>query len=195
MITSGGKVLRVIRVVLIGSLIGVLPTVGYMQVDSTLLRRVSCFSLGVVAGMHGSDAGMGVEATSSPFLRKSLSVRVRGGLNWLESYKSLTGENMTYPSLAAAIVYQTPVANRIRFYIETGFFVLLPSDEFSNRSSVPGFSSSAGVELFARYKRELMISYFFGGGLAVCDAKAEKLESQPDYGDGFLFTNGLRFYF
>ena len=173
----------------------VLPMVGYTQMDSALLRRVRCFSLGIAAGVQGPDVGIGLDATSRPFLGRSLSLRVRGGVNWLESYKSQTGDDITYPSFAAAIHYQIPFADRVRFYIETGPFVLLPSAKFSDRTSVTGLYLTSGAELFARCKPGLMLSYFFGGGLAICDAKAEKLENQPEYGSGFIFTNGLRFYF
>jgi hypothetical protein len=124
------------KAIFVYTLIGILPTVGYAQMDSALLKRVSCFSLGIVAGVQGSDAGIGLEATSRPLLGKRLLLRVRGGLNWLESYKTQTSDNITYPSFAAAIVYQIPHAERARFYIETG-----------------------------------------------------------PYGKGFMFTNGLRFYF
>ena len=192
---TGAKVLGLLKSIFVYTLIGILPVIGYAQFDSALVRRVNCFSFGVVAGVQGSDSGIGLEATSRPYIGRSLSLRLRGGLNWLESYKSQTGENVTYPSFAAAIVYQIPFAERVRFYFETGPFVLLPSVKFSDRSSVTGFYLTTGAELFARCKPGLMLSYFFGGGLAVCDAKAEKLESQPEYGDGFIFTNGLRFYF
>ena len=195
MISLGGKVMGLIKAISVYTLIGILPTIGYTQMDSVLLRRVSCFSLGFVAGVQGSDTGVGLEATSRPLLGKSLLLRVRGGLNWLESYKAQTGDNITYPSFAAAIVYQIPHSERARFYFETGPFVLLPSVKFSDRRSVTGMYLTAGAEFLARCKPGLMLSYFFGAGLAYCDATAEKLENQPEYGDGFIFTNGLRFYF
>jgi hypothetical protein len=195
MTTSGGKVLGIIRAILVGSIMSVLPMVGYTQMDTALLRRVRCFSLGIAAGVQGPDVGIGIDATSRPFLGRSLSLRVRGGVNWLESYKSQTGDNVTYPSLAAAIHYQIPFTDRARFYVETGPFVLFPSIKFSDRTSVTGIYLTSGAEFFARCKPGLMLSYFFGGGLAICDAKAEKLENQPEYGEGFIFTNGLRFYF
>lgn len=175
-------------------LIGLLPTIGYTQMDSALLRRVSCFSLGIVAGVQGSDTGIGLEATSRP-LGKSVLLRFRGGMNWLESYKIQTGDYIAYPSLAAGLVYQIPHTERVRFNIETGPFILFPSSEFSDRASVTGMYLTGGAEFFARCKPGLMLSYFFGGGFAYCDAKAEKLENQPEYGKGFIFTNGLRFYF
>jgi len=191
----GGRVWEIIKAIFVYSLIGMLSTGGYAQMDSALLRRVSCFSLGITAGVQGSDTGIGLEATSRPLLGKSLLLRVRGGLNWLESYKAQTGDNITYPSFAAAVVYQIPHTERVRFYLETGPFVLVPSVKFSDRTSVTGVYITAGAEFFARCKPGLMLSYFLGGGFAYCDAIAEKLENQPAYGRGFVFTNGLRFYF
>lgn len=193
--TAGDTILGVIKAIVVGSLVSVLPTVGYTQMDTSLLRRVSCFSIGIVAGVQGQDTGIGLEATSRPLLGKNLLFRVRGNLNWLESYKVQTGDDITYPSVAAAIVYQIPFAERVRFYIESGPFVIFPSTKFSDRTSATGLYLTSGAELFARVKPGLMLSYFFGGGFSVCDAKAEKLENQPEYGGGFIFTNGLRFYF
>ena len=179
MTTPGGKVLGAIKAVFFVLLMGVLSTVGYTQIDSALLRRISCFSLGITAAVQGPDVGIGLEATSRPIFKRSLSLRARGGLNWLESYKAQTGDDITYPSFAAALVCQLRFADRVRFYFETGPFVLFPSVKFSDRSSVTGVYLTTGAELFARVKPGIMLSYFLGGGVAVCDAKAEKLENEP----------------
>jgi hypothetical protein len=171
------------------------PDQSFSQIDSVPLQRVSRPGIGVTLGVLGFDTGLGVEVTSSSFLQHRLAIRVKGGINWNEWYLALMEENATYPFFGASLVFNTRPMNRSRAFIEGGAFVLLPSNKFSDKESVYGISFSTGVEFFLARKPHLTFSYFFGGGLAFCNASAEKLESRPSYGTGLVFNTGLRAYF
>jgi len=167
----------------------------FSQIDSVLLQRVSRPGIGVTAGVLGVDTGLGLEVTSSSFLKKRLAIRLKGGINWNEWYMVLMEDKATYPFFSASLVFNTLPMNRSRVFIEAGAFVLLPSNKFSDKESVNGINISTGVELFLTHKPHLTFSYFFGGGLAFCNATAEKLDSRPSYGNGPAFNTGLRAYF
>lgn len=188
--------LLVIKLILFGALLFAVSRTAFSQVDSTILNRVSGLSLGMVAGLGPSHPGMiGLEATSPPFLKGRLSIRVRGGFSWLESYSSLGYDVNSHPSLGTSVVYQSLVSQRTRFYCEVGTFVFLPSQESSDRSKVMGYSGTTGLEFFSRGNADVMLSYFFGAGMDVWATQSSESENHGDFGDGFIFTNGLRIYF
>jgi len=172
-----------------------LPGIGFSQVDSVLLERVSRISAGASMGIQGLDPGLGIDITSPAFLKRSLALRIHGSINWLEWSKVETNDYVTYPELGATLVFNTRPSQRMRLFVEAGPFILFPSREFSDRNFETGFTGLAGAEMFVTYGRHLTVSFFFGGGLSICNADAEKLDSRPGYGDGFLFKNGLRCYF
>ncbi len=172
-----------------------LPTQSFSQIDSTLLQRLSGPGIGIFAGTLGVDAGVGLEVSSPSFLKKRFYLRVKGGINWSEWYKVQVDDNVTYPFLGASLVFNTRPMNRSRVFVEAGEFVSFPSDKFSEKKSVYGFSVSTGAELFLTHNPHLTFSYFFGGGLSFCYTTAEKLENKPSYGNGFVFNTGLRAYF
>lgn len=166
----------------------------FSQSDSILNARVNGPSLGIIAGVYSYDAGLGLEATTRTFLKNQLSLRLRGTVNWMESYKVQNDHWATYKYISALLVYNMRVRDRGRIYIEAGPIFLLPNNKVTQKSFEQGFSGMAGVELFGRTPR-VVICYFFSGGLAYCNASADKLEGRTNYGNGFVFNNGLRFYF
>jgi len=172
-----------------------LPGIGSSQVDSVLLERVSRISVGGSVGIQGLNSGLGIDITSPAFLKKSLSVRIHSSINWLEWYKAQTDDWVTYPELGAALVFNTRPSQRMRLFVEAGPFFIFPSREFSDKNFETGFTGLAGAELFSNNGPHRKVSYFFGGGLAICYAVAEKLDNRPAYGDGFIFKTGLRCYF
>jgi hypothetical protein len=167
----------------------------FSQIDSTLLQRLCGPGIGIMAGTLGVDAGVGLEISSPSFLKKRFYLRVKGGINWSEWYKAQVDDYVTYPFLGASLVFNTRPMNRTRMFVEAGEFVLFPSDNFSEKKSVYGFSASTGAEYFVAHNPHLTFSYFFGGGLSLCYTSAEKLENNPSYGNGFVFSTGLRAYF
>ena len=132
----------------------------FSQTDSTFLKRVNGINVGVSAVVQGIDAGLGIEVTSPLFLKNKLSLRIRGGVNWHEWYKVQVGNYATYPFLATSLVFNTLPTNRTRVYVEAGPFMLLPSEKFSDKKTVNGFTASTGVEFFSSFKTPLTMSYF-----------------------------------
>jgi hypothetical protein len=172
-----------------------LPGIAFSQVDSVLLERVSRISVGASLGMQGLNPALGIDITSPAFLKRSLSVRIHGSTNWHEWYKAQTDNWVTYPELGVALVFTTRPSQRARAFVEAGPFFLFPSRRFSDKNFESGFRGLVGAEMFNRHGAHLTLSYFFGAGLAICYADAEKLNNRPAYGDGFFFKTGLRFYF
>ena len=172
-----------------------LPGIGFPQLDSVLLERVSGISVGASMGIQGLDPGLGIDITSPAFLKRSLAVRIHGSINWLEWYKVQTDDWVTYPELGATFVFNTRPSQRMRLFVEAGPFFLFPSGKFSEKNFESGLTGLAGAEMFGSYGPHLTVSYFFGGGLAICNADAERLDTRPGYGYGFIFKTGLRCYF
>jgi hypothetical protein len=172
-----------------------LPGIGFSQVDSVLLERATRISVGASVGIQGLNPAVGIDITSPAFLKRSLSVRIHGSTNWHEWYKAQTDNWVTYQELGVALVFNTRPSQRARVFVEAGPFFLFPSSNFSDKNFETGFRGLVGAEMFARHGPHRTISYFFGGGLAICYADAEKLDNRPGYGDGFIFKTGLRCYF
>ena len=151
------------------------------------------FSIAASAGMRAYDSELGIEVGTPSFFKGSVCFRVKGNLAWLESYKAVYDQWTRYKSLTAVMVYNTNMLERSRIYIEFGSYFIFPDQSFSSASYVQGITGSVGVELFLSPTSK-RVGYFFSGGFSYIDAMADKIEAQPGYGSGFLFSTGFRFY-
>ena len=152
------------------------------------------FSVAASAGMRAYDSEIGIEIGTPSFFKGSVCFRIKGNIAWLESYNASYDQWARYKSLTGVLVYNTNMLERSRVYAEFGAYFIFPDQTFSSSSYVQGITGSLGVELFFSPKSK-RASYFFSGGVAYIDAIADKIEDQPSYGSGFVFSNGLRFYF
>ena len=152
------------------------------------------FSFAASAGMRAYDSEIGIEIGTPSFFKGSVCFRIKGNLAWLESYKAAYDQWAKYKSLTGVMVYNMNMLERSRVYVEFGTYFIFPDDTYSNSRYVQGITGSLGVELFFSPKTK-RASYFFSGGFAYIDAIADKMEDQPSYGSGFVFSNGFRFYF
>jgi hypothetical protein len=166
------------------------------QENNPAYPQHSRYSIGVFAGELGYDVGVGAEIASPAFSRnKRLSVRLKGGINWLERYKAGYGQWVKYKSVGASLVYNFISIERCRMFAEGGPFIILPDRRFSKKTFYHGLNTSAGLEMFVINTSSLNMCYYFSLGIAYSKAAAESLESQPKFGTGFVFSNGFRFYF
>lgn len=152
-------------------------------------------SVAITAGEFGYDAGVGIEVGTPAFLSTKLRVRVKANMIWLQSYKAAFDHWATYSSVSASLVYNIISIERSIVYIEIGTHVMLPEKTFSDVTHVHGVNSLMGVDLFVVNAQSIKLSYFFSGGFLFTNARAEKLEGNPGYAKGFLFSNGFRIYF
>jgi hypothetical protein len=163
--------------------------------QETFKPRTRSFSLAVSAGHYGLDPALGFEIGTPTFSKERFCVRFKTNLNWLEQYKSDLDKWVSYNSFGVSWVYNTQLFDRSRIYVDMGTFVIIPNSKFAASKNIQGLSGFAGVELFVVTNPKLNISYYFGGGLNYAPAYADKMENKPRYGNGFVFSNGLRFYF
>jgi hypothetical protein len=167
----------------------------FAQESNRVYPEHNRYSLGVFAGELGYDVGIGAEIGSPTFSNNRLSVRLKGGINWLEQFKADFDQWAKFKSLSATMVYNFVSIDRCRIFTEAGPFIILPDKRFSKKSSYQGFNTSAGLEMFVVNTSSLNMCYYFSLGVAYSKGKAESLESQPKFGKGFIFSNGFRFYF
>lgn len=153
------------------------------------------FSIGITGGEYGYDSGLGLEVSTSTFRNTAVFLRVRGTVSWLELYKSTYDQWVRYETLNVSMVYNIFAFERSRGYVEMGTYMIFPNAKFSEHRSFQGLTSSMGVELFVITNPKFNMCYYFSSGFGYVRAYADKLENRPRYGNGFVFNNGLRFYF
>jgi hypothetical protein len=153
------------------------------------------YVLGISAGHAVLDPFVAIEASSPAFLGEHFRINAKASLAWLEEYKAKTDRWTTFHFYQAGLLYYTPMIDRARPYVEAGLLVLSPARCASEATLQKGFYSLLGVELFVENKERYNICYFFAGGYQHLNTRAEKIEAQPAYAKGFVFTNGLRIYF
>lgn len=163
----------------------------YSQADTSSCKS---FSFGVSAGNLGDDSGIGVEISSPTFCNDRLCVRLKGNTMWLEQYKSAYDHWATYRQIGVSFAYNFKVVEKSRIFIDLNPYMIFPDTKFSDVRTVEGIACSIGVEIFVVSTSTHKVSYYFSGGIAHSNARAEKLEQNQDYGGGFIFNNGLRFY-
>ena len=164
------------------------------QPQSTEDPRRQC-SFAITASRFGNDDGLGVEFGTPSLFANRLSLRMKANTVWLGSYKAATNQWARYQSVGASLVYNVAMIERSMFYTELGTQVIFPDVKFSNESHVPAWYFLTGLDLFFKINSHVKFTYFFAGGVITSDAHAEKLEGNPHYANGFLFSNGLRVYF
>lgn len=153
------------------------------------------FSIATSAGIHGFDSGVGLEVGTPCFKNTSLCLRIKGTVSWLEWYKATFDHWARYESFNVSMVYNIFTVERSRGYVEMGTYLVFPDEQFSQRKSIQGITSSLGIELFVVTKPGFHLCYYFSSGIGYIKAYADKLENKPRYGNGFVFNNGFRFYF
>jgi hypothetical protein len=167
----------------------------YAQHGSVKYPQQNRYSIAVFAGGLGYDAGVGLEIGSPAFSNNRLCIRLKGNINWLEEYKTTYNHWAKYRSAGASVVYNFINVDRSRIFVETGPYIILPDKRFSKRNSYQGLSAAAGIEMFILHTSSVNMCYYFCVGIAYSKATADNLENQPKYGNGFIFSNGFRFYF
>lgn len=164
----------------------------YGQADTSTCKS---FSFGLSAGNLGDDSGIGVEISSPTFCNDRLCVRLKGNAMWLEQYKAVYDHWASYKQIGVSFAYNFKVVERSRFFMDVNPYMIFPDTKFSDVRSVQGIACSIGVEIFVVNTSAYKVTYYFSAGVAHSNAHAERLEQNPNYGGGFVFNNGLRFYF
>lgn len=152
------------------------------------------FSVGISAGQLTDNSWLGLEV-SSPVVHRHFCLRLRSSVHWLEAYKAQRDRWGTFSILSPTVVVYTRVMDRSRWYIDFGPMFIIPPNKISEKKMVSGISALAGIEVFILRARNRGVAYHFNIGLNYANAYADKLESDPRYSNGFIFSNGFRFYF
>jgi hypothetical protein len=166
----------------------------YAQEKETTYPYRNGYSIAVFGSEFGYDVGVGAEIGSPAFSNNRVCFRLKGSINWLEQYRINETHWVRYRSIGTYMVYNFIRVDRCRVFVEGGPFVILPDKRLSKKNSYQGFAASTGLELFVLNSSSLNMCYYFSAGFAYSTATAENLENMPRYANGFVFSNGFRFY-
>lgn len=173
----------------------VLPMEAHAQVQSESIVNASRLSAGISAGHYKYDPGVAIEFTSRAVFQNHLSLRLRGGVQWLEAYEAIHYQWISYHTFSTGLVYNGRLFDRTRFYAEFGILGIVPDARFSEKGFVDGFYEFNGLEITLVTRKDYTLCVYLGAGPAFIKASAEKIEGNPRYGNGLHFINGLRVYF
>jgi hypothetical protein len=152
------------------------------------------FGVGVSAGHYGVDGGVGIDITSPLVIRNHFGFRVRGNIVWLEEYKATLDHWAIYNTALVGLLYRRRLSPRADFVTEAGAMIVFPHNKFSDKKIETGHYALIGVEHYLSHKVNAL-THHISIGLISTNARAEKLEFSPKYGNGFAFNTGFRFYF
>lgn len=164
------------------------------QTDQKSAANPNKPALGISAGHYSYDPGVAIEFTTRGIFQNHLSLRIKGGTQWLEDYKAVHHEWVSYHTFSVGVVYNQKLFDRTRFYAELGMIGIMPNTRFSDSGLVEGLYELNGLEIGLLQKEDYSISLFLGVGPSFAKAYAEKMEGRPRYGHGLNFVNGLRVY-
>lgn len=157
-------------------------------------QYIQHFSAGISAGQLTDNSWIGLEI-SSPMMSRYISLRVRGSIHWLEAYKAQLDRWGRFSMVSPTVVIYTRVDQRSRWYIDIGPMFIIPQYKISEKRLLTGLNAQAGMEVFLLKANNNGLTYYFSAGLHYAQAYADKLESSPRYSNGFVFSNGFRYYF
>lgn len=160
----------------------------------TYWNKIKRTSIGIQAGHYDLDAGLALQITTPLFLSESFALRFTGAVQWLETYRQKKLDLIPYNSVRTGLVYNFPMIDRSRIYLEGGYYMIIPNNTFSNEDLVNGGYGILGLEMFFYQHPQLVASFFAEIGITALDAKAERLIDERSYANGPLFTVGFRFH-
>src|SRR5690606_37313447 len=109
-----------------------LVTQGAMaQTDEAPTAVPSKPSVGMSGGHYRYDPGVGIEFTTRAIFQNHLSLRLKGTTQWLEDYKAIHDQWVSYHTFSAGLVYHGQLFDRTRFYAELGVIAIMPNSKFS----------------------------------------------------------------
>ncbi len=155
-------------------------------------------SVGLSIQQYQKDFGIGLQLTS-PYWGKKTNSAIRLAYNF--QYLEHLDENSkiiwtNYQNLKLGYVLATkPIQDFFRYYGEIGGIFIFPNEIFSGESVVPGIYGIFGFEFLFPNENKLSKSIFIELGALGTGAKAEKVETEPIYSNGFLISTGLRLFF
>jgi hypothetical protein len=164
------------------------------QEKAEALPNSNRLSVGISAGHYRYDPGTAIEFTSRAIFQNHLSLRIKGGIQWLEAYKAIHDQWISYQTFSTGLVYNGKLFDRTRFYVEFGFLGIVPDARFSDKSFVQGFYEFNGLEMTLLTRKDYTVCLYLGVGPAFIEASAEKIEGNPSYGNRVHYVSGFRVY-
>lgn len=161
-----------------------------MQAQESLNKN---FGIGGQVGQHQRDFGIGLNMTSPYFANEKMAIRLKGNLIWNEHMNSNSETTWSpYSNFSLGFVQSVGEINDfVRIYGEGGAIWLFPSSQFSSKSIQFGGYGLFGFEFFF----DKHFNYFLEAGGVGTGAKADKIEGNPIYSNGFLINVGIRAQF
>lgn len=161
-----------------------------LQGQSTNSR--SSVNIGFSISQFQNDYGLGLHIISPYFANNTMALKFGATLQWFEYQDE---QEMTWDAYGNFQIglrtRQTIIDNKIFVYGEGGCILLLPNKSFSTQKNKIGGYGLFGFE----FKTPYSTAYFIELGGAGIGAKADKIEGEPIYANGFLTNVGIRFSF
>lgn len=160
--------------------------------------KANRFALGIQMSSFGKDFGWGLNFTSPYFAKKRIAVRLSAQYHYYEHLDSTFTETLWSPYAAfklGMVSTSNVLLDFLRLYSHTGALIVVPNAIFSDVPVAFGAYSKLGIEIMFSSNQKAWGSYFVEGGWIGVFSKATKLPGQPIYGNGFLASTGVRFYF
>lgn len=153
-------------------------------------QQKNSIGVGLNISQFQNDFGLGVHIISPYFANNSVAVKVGGNLQWLQHID----HNKTVWTPYSTIQFgfrgrHSIIENKLFVYGEGGTVMLLPNSKFSTNQTIFGGYGLFGFEFFVGNRW----SYFIELGGMATGAKADKIQSQPVYSNGFTESTGFRF--
>lgn len=159
--------------------------------------RAGNLALGFELTDFQSDYGMAFTFTTPYFFKKTMAVRLHGGLSWMEAIPADDGlepnyEWIRYFPVRLAWVISIGLGNGLnRLYAEAGGIMYLGADDIASDIVIGGYGEF-GFELFPSMLSP--VSYFIQAGGMGSSGEGSEILGEPSVGNGFMLDVGIRWY-
>ena len=166
-------------------------TISFFSLNVSAQENDNPLTIGLKALQIQDDFGLGVDLTSPYFLDKKMAVKLGYQMQWLEH---LHGNEITWTSYSTWQLglkgRRSVLENKLYVTAEIGGLIILPDDKFSSDDSEFGGYGLLGIDWVTT--NDLTLFLEFGAGGAV--ARADRLEANPVYSNGFISQLGFRIH-
>lgn len=153
-------------------------------------QEKNSFGVGININQFQNDFGLGVHIISPYFANNSVAVRLGANLQWLQHIDNNETTWSPYSNIQLGFRGRHQIIeNKLFVYGEGGTVLILPNSAFSTKQKLFGGYGLFGFEF--SYSNRL--GYFIELGGMGTGAKADKIQSQPIFSNGFTASTGFRF--
>jgi hypothetical protein len=163
----------------------------FLTINSTSLAQENPPArVGFQINQIQGDFGLGLNL-DIPLLKHWPVIRLAASNHWIEIPEAANTKTSFYQTVSIGVANKGwPISDKIKVYADGGLMLLIPSNELSSKSILPGGFGLFGFEFFTAKQGSSSLFLEMGGTTA--GLRLDRRQNIPAFGAGMLISTGFR---